>query len=65
MENSDFGPYAHARIALHILELDALYASVYTPWQTVSNRLQELRKVAARHGWEIVQEYKGQGRLRG
>jgi len=39
----------------------ALYARVSTTGQTVSNQLQELRKVAERHGWEIVHEYRDQG----
>jgi DNA invertase Pin-like site-specific DNA recombinase len=39
----------------------AIYARVSTSGQTVSNQLQELRKVAERHGWEIVHEYKDSG----
>jgi len=39
----------------------ALYARVSTSGQTVSNQLQELRRVAQRHDWEIVQEYKDSG----
>jgi DNA invertase Pin-like site-specific DNA recombinase len=39
----------------------ALYARVSTTGQSVSNQLQELRKVAERHGWEIVHEYKDSG----
>jgi DNA invertase Pin-like site-specific DNA recombinase len=39
----------------------ALYARVSTTGQTVSNQLQELRKVAENHGWEIVHEYRDQG----
>ena len=39
----------------------ALYARVSTTGQSVSNQLQELRKVAENHGWEIVHEYRDQG----
>ena len=39
----------------------AIYARVSTSGQTVSNQLDELRKVAERHGWEIVHEYKDRG----
>jgi len=39
----------------------AIYARVSTTGQTVSNQLNELRKVAERHGWEIVHEYKDRG----
>jgi DNA invertase Pin-like site-specific DNA recombinase len=39
----------------------AIYARVSTNGQTVSNQLQELRKVAGRHSWEIVHEYKDSG----
>lgn len=41
----------------------AIYTRVSTSGQTVSNKLHELRRVrvAERHGWGIVQEYKDQG----
>ena len=39
----------------------AIYARVSTSGQTVKNQLQELRKVAERHGWEVVNEYKDRG----
>ena len=39
----------------------AIYARVSTSGQTVKNQLQELRKVAERHGWELVSEYKDRG----
>jgi DNA invertase Pin-like site-specific DNA recombinase len=39
----------------------AIYARVGTSGQTVSNQLQELRKVAERHGWENVHEYEDSG----
>jgi DNA invertase Pin-like site-specific DNA recombinase len=39
----------------------ALYARVSTTGQTVSNQLQELTKVAKRHGWEVVHEYRDSG----
>lgn len=38
-----------------------IYARVSTQGQTVNNQLQELRKVAERHGWEVVTEYKDRG----
>jgi len=44
-----------------IVKRAAIYARVSTSGQTVSNQLQELRKVAERHGWEIVHEYKDRG----
>jgi len=39
----------------------AIYARVSTDKQTVNNQLQELHKVAERHGWEVVSEYKDRG----
>ena len=39
----------------------ALYARVSTDGQTVSNQLEELREVAERHGWEVVQEFTDKG----
>jgi DNA invertase Pin-like site-specific DNA recombinase len=44
-----------------VMKKAAIYARVSTSGQTVSNQLQELRKVAERHGWEIVHEYKDSG----
>ena len=38
-----------------------IYARVSTDKQTVNNQLQELHKVAGRHGWEVVSEYKDRG----
>jgi DNA invertase Pin-like site-specific DNA recombinase len=38
-----------------------IYARVSTDKQTVTNQLQELHKVAERHGWEVVAEYKDRG----
>ena len=38
-----------------------IYARVSTDKQTVNNQLQELHKVAERHGWEVVAEYKDRG----
>jgi DNA invertase Pin-like site-specific DNA recombinase len=38
-----------------------IYARVSTDKQTVNNQLQELHKVAERHGWEVVSEYKDKG----
>lgn len=39
----------------------ALYVRVSTDGQTVQNQLGELRQVAERHGWEIVQTYADEG----
>jgi len=39
----------------------AVYARVSTSGQTVANQVNELRKVAERHGWEIVHEYRDRG----
>ena len=38
-----------------------IYARVSTDKQTVNNQLQDLHKVAERHGWEVVSEYKDRG----
>ena len=35
----------------------AIYARVSTDTQTAENQLRELREVAARSGWEVVEEY--------
>ena len=39
----------------------ALYARVSTDGQTTENQLQELRKVADRNGWQIIQEFVDHG----
>jgi DNA invertase Pin-like site-specific DNA recombinase len=39
----------------------ALYARVSTDGQTTDNQIRELRQVAERNGWEIVNEYIDQG----
>lgn len=39
----------------------AIYARVSTSDQTTDNQLRELREVAERHGWRVVQEYVDQG----
>jgi DNA invertase Pin-like site-specific DNA recombinase len=39
----------------------ALYARVSTDGQTTDNQLNELREVAARHGWQIVEEFVDHG----
>ena len=39
----------------------ALYARVSTDGQTTENQLQELRKVADRNGWKIIQEFVDHG----
>jgi DNA invertase Pin-like site-specific DNA recombinase len=40
----------------------AIYVRVSTDRQTVENQLRELRQIAERRGWEIVQEYGEQRR---
>lgn len=39
----------------------AFYARVSTDGQTVENQLEELREVAARHGWEVVATFADRG----
>jgi DNA invertase Pin-like site-specific DNA recombinase len=39
----------------------ALYARVSTDGQTTDNQLNELRAIAQRHNWEIVEEFIDQG----
>ena len=39
----------------------AIYARVSTGSQTVQNQLRELRQVAERHGWVVVEEYTDAG----
>ena len=39
----------------------ALYVCVSTDGQTVENQLQELRQIAERRGWEIVETYSDAG----
>jgi DNA invertase Pin-like site-specific DNA recombinase len=39
----------------------AIYGRVSTDGQTVNNQLRELRVVAERNGWQIVQEYVDKG----
>jgi DNA invertase Pin-like site-specific DNA recombinase len=39
----------------------ALYARVSTNGQTTDNQVNELRAIAQRHGWEIVEEFIDQG----
>jgi predicted site-specific integrase-resolvase len=39
----------------------ALYVRVSTDGQTVDNQLQELRQIAERRGWEIVETYSDAG----
>ena len=39
----------------------ALYARVSTDGQTTENQLQELRKVADRNGWQVIQEFVDHG----
>lgn len=39
----------------------AIYARVSTDKQTTTNQIKELRAVAERHGWEVVDEYVDHG----
>ncbi len=39
----------------------ALYARVSTDGQTVENQLRQLRAVARRHGWQVVETFRDQG----
>jgi DNA invertase Pin-like site-specific DNA recombinase len=39
----------------------AIYGRVSTNGQTVDNQLRELRMVAERNGWQIVQEFVDKG----
>lgn len=39
----------------------AIYTRVSTDGQTVDNQLMELRTVAERHGWEVVEEFSDNG----
>ena len=39
----------------------AIYVRVSTDRQTVENQLQELRQIAERRGWEVVEEYHDAG----
>ena len=42
----------------------ALYVRVSTDAQTVENQILELRQVAERRGWEVIQVYSDAGILR-
>ena len=39
----------------------AIYVRVSTDKQTIENQLRELRQIAKRRGWEVVQEYRDAG----
>jgi DNA invertase Pin-like site-specific DNA recombinase len=39
----------------------AIYVRVSTDKQTVENQLRELRRIAERRGWEVVEEYHDAG----
>jgi DNA invertase Pin-like site-specific DNA recombinase len=39
----------------------AIYVRVSTDRQTVENQLSELRRIADRRGWEVVEEYRDAG----
>jgi DNA invertase Pin-like site-specific DNA recombinase len=53
-------------MVLHPEEADmpkraAIYVRVSTDKQTVENQIRELRQIAERRGWEVVQEYRDAG----
>jgi DNA invertase Pin-like site-specific DNA recombinase len=39
----------------------AIYVRVSTDKQTVENQIRELRQIAERRGWEVVEEYHDAG----
>ena len=39
----------------------AIYVRVSTDKQTVENQVRELRQIAERRGWEVVEEYRDAG----
>ena len=39
----------------------AIYVRVSTDKQTIENRLRELRQIAERRGWQVVEEYHDAG----
>ena len=39
----------------------AIYVRVSTDKQTIENQLRELRRIAERRGWKVVQEYRDAG----
>ena len=41
--------------------MGAIYVRVSTDKQTIENQLRELRQIAQRRGWEVVQEYRDAG----
>jgi DNA invertase Pin-like site-specific DNA recombinase len=43
------------------VERAAIYARVSTDAQTVENQIQELRRIAERRGWEVVEVYTDAG----
>ena len=44
-----------------MLKRAAIYVRVSTDTQTVENQISELRQIAERRGWEVVQEYRDAG----
>ena len=44
-----------------MLKRAAIYVRVSTDKQTVENQISELRQIAERRGWEVVQEYRDAG----
>ena len=39
----------------------AIYVRVSTDKQTVENQIRQLRQIAERRGWEVVEEYRDAG----
>ena len=39
----------------------AIYVRISTDKQTVENQIRELRQIAERRGWEVVEEYRDAG----
>jgi DNA invertase Pin-like site-specific DNA recombinase len=59
-------PHKHVSCRLHHRRLDmtkraAIYVRVSTDKQTVENQLRELRQIAERRGWQVVEEYHDAG----
>ena len=43
------------------VERAAIYVRISTDAQTVENQIRELRRIAERRGWEVVEVYTGAG----
>jgi DNA invertase Pin-like site-specific DNA recombinase len=46
-------------------KISAIYVRVSTDKQTVENQVRELRQIAERRGWEVVEEYRDAGMAKG